>query len=366
MNHLPYHAPIVTLLVATTLLTLGMAAAVLRWHAQLGRRERGAARQGDALALEFATFLCGRSDDASLRARATAAPPEVFWTALEVFADNIEGEQWRQLTIVLKDVPAVGRARDRLGRGSAWSRALAARHLGLIEDPTLRRPLFKAMQAGPTIVTLSAGLALARLGDTASLEWLLLHPESLAGLSRQQLVGLIKRFGPEALESLRRVAGVESSMAPFHLAAIDALGVHRDELARPLLERLLASGETEARVAAARALGQIASPASFTPLLAGLTDHAWQVRAQAAHALGALGTVALPALPALVARTKDLSWWVRRHAAYSLGRLGLAGATALASIAESATDPYARGAAHEVLQALEWEHDSPGGVARAE
>jgi hypothetical protein len=60
-----------------------------------------------------------------------------------------------------------------------------------------------------------------------------------------------------------------------------------------------------------------------------------------------------------------MSWWVRRNAAYALGSLGVAGRAELIAIAGRSDDPFARGAAYEVLQALEWDRESPGGVTRA-
>jgi HEAT repeat protein len=119
-------------------------------------------------------------------------------------------------------------------------------------------------------------------------------------------------------------------------------------------------------VAAARALSHIAAADSLHALAGALHDRAWQVRAQAALALGALGVAGVPAVPALVTRLRDLSWWVRRNAAYSLGRMGLIGQQALASVAAHDHDAYARDAACEVLQMIEWELESPGGQARVE
>ena len=366
MLHPTLAAPLFALFAGSTLFTLGMAVAVLRGHAVVRARNERERHEGDELALEFARFLSRPDDPAHLRARAEAARPSVFWRALETFSDGIEGEEWRTLTAQLRGLSEIERVRHRLGRGSAWSRALVARRVGLLEDPAHRRALFTAMTGGPALVSLTAGLALARLHDTGALEWLIQHPEALAGMSRHQLVALIKRFGPAGLEPLRRAAALEPSEAPMRLAALDALGLWKDTAARARLETLLTAGALETRAAAARALGQIAAAASLPALDAALRDRAWQVRAQAAHALGALGEAALSSVPTLAARARDLSWWVRRHAAYALGRMGLTGQQALATIAAHDQDPYARDAAQEVLQMIDWERESPGGQARVE
>ncbi|HEY6866306.1 MAG TPA: HEAT repeat domain-containing protein [Candidatus Eisenbacteria bacterium] len=359
-------SPLLAMFLASALATLGMAVAVLRWHDVVRRRDQRAQREGDALAIEFARFISGRSDAATVRDRAAATRPDVLWTAIESFAEGIEGEEWRRLTRELRELREIAGARARVRVGTRWVRALAARRLGLLEDADLERTLVQAMVAGPPPVTLAAGLGLARLRDHRALDWLIQHPESLAGLSRHQLVALIKRFGPDAVEPLRRAAALEPTDAPVRVAAIDVLGLWRDEAARPRIEWLLANAGLESRIAAARALGAMASPASLPALVAGLRDLAWQVRAQAARALGSIGPQGSAAVPALVQRTRDLSWWVRRNATYALGRMGPAGRQALEEVAERDPDRYARDAAAEVLQMIDWEGESPGGQARVE
>jgi hypothetical protein len=341
---------------------LCLASAVLLWHCWSTRREAHVARESHLLALEFAHFLTGTSAAKALCVPAARATHEVFWAALETFANSVAGEEWIQLSRVLRGLAHVQRERDRLARGRAWPRALAARHLGMLDDPANREPLRRAMTRGPSTGTLTAALALAHMHDHAALVWLLDHPESLARLSRHQLVMLIKRFGREALPTLRFGLAAADFQRSSGLAAVDVLGLWQDAESRLTLEELLGTGGLEARIAAARALGNIAEPESLEALCSSLRDSDWQVRTQAARALGGLG--APGAIPALVPCLRDLSWWVRRNAAYALGALGEAGRAELGEIAIHSDDPFARGAANEVLQALAWDDESPGGVSR--
>ncbi len=345
-----------------SLLALSLAAAVLIWHRWSTLREARVARDSHALAVAFARFLSGQVDVVTLVLTAVEARPRVFWAAVETFADSVAGEEWARLSAVLRGLGHVAHERHRLAHGRAWPRALAARHLGMLDDPANREPLRRAMATGPSTVTLMAALVLARMRDHAALVWLLDHSETLERLSRHQLVALIKRFGPEALPTLRFGLAAADFQRPSGLAAVDVLGLWRDAEARLQLEDLLRDGDREARIAAARALGSIAEPDSIGVLCAALHDDAWQVRAQAARALGGLGASA--AITSLAPCLRDVSWWVRRNSAYALGALGEAGRTALSGIATGSDDPYARGAANEVLQALEWDRESPGGVSR--
>lgn len=343
-------------------LTVALAFGVLLWHRWSSRREARVARESHVLALEFARMLTGRSSATTLRGIAARARPDVFWAALETFADSVAGEEWTNLSKALGGLDHLVRERRRLASGRTWPRALAARHLGMLDAPANREPLRRAMATGPSTVTLTAALALARIHDHAALVWLLDHAETLAPLSRHQLVSLIKRFGQDSLPTLRFGLAAADFERPSGLAAVDVLGLWRDLESREALEALLAEAGTEARIAAARALGSLGAAESVLPLCAALKDVAWQVRAQAARALGGIGAIA--AVAALVPCVSDVSWWVRRNSAYALGRLGTAGGTQLSLIAEHDRDPYARGAASEVLQALAWDLESPGGVSR--
>lgn len=343
-------------------LTLILAAAVLAWHRWSTRREARVARESQLLAIAFARFLTGQVDAPALRSAAAAVPPDVFWAAMETFAESVGGEEWARLSSALHGLDHVLRERKRIVRGGSWPRALAARHLGMLDDPANLQPLRRAMATGPSTVTLTAALGLARMHDHAALVWLLDHSETLVRLTRHQLVALIKRFGRDSLPTLRFGLAAADFERPSGLAAVDVLGLWRDAESRLPLEALMVEGGLEVRIAAARALGSIGELVSADALCAALRDTAWQVRAQAARALG--GVAAPAALVALAPCLRDTSWWVRRNAAYALGALGVAGQAELAAIAARSDDPFARGAAHEVLQALEWERESPGGVSR--
>uniref|UniRef100_A0A832I0F3 HEAT repeat domain-containing protein n=1 Tax=Eiseniibacteriota bacterium TaxID=2212470 RepID=A0A832I0F3_UNCEI len=282
--------------------------------------------------------------------------------AVESFAATVGGEEWRAVSRVLVALDEPSAERRRLRHPIAWRRALAARRVGLLHDPDARPALRRAMERGPGIVTLAAALALARARDLEALRWLLDHPEATARRPRQQLVAVLRRFGPGAAPVVRDAVEAWSPTAAIHLAAVEALGAWGAREAGPWLERLLADGGVEARTAAARALGLLGDPAHEAALVAALDDYAWPVRAQAARALGALG--AARAVQRLAARVHDRAWWVRRHAAYALAACGPRGRAALRALRRQRADRFARDMAGEVLQRVAWDRESPGGVDR--
>ena len=344
--------------------TLGVASVALRAHYRGRLRDGAVAGDAYALALEFARRLSGASQGDDLRRAATAAPPAVFWAALESFTDNVGGEEWDRLSLELHQLPVVRREIGMLEHRSATRRALAARHLGLLDAPNTRPALRSAMERGPEIVTLTAALSLARLRDRSTLSWLLEHPQRTARYGRFQLVALIKRFGPDAHGELRRLVRAGLTEAPIHLASVEVLGLRKELRSRRILEGLMHSPSIEARIVATRAVGRIGSSRSLPALQGALGDPAWQVRAQAGRALGEIGVASVA--PRLGHCLGDASWWVRRNAGYALAELGDAGREALASLASDSPDRFAREMAQEVLQAVEWDTESPGGVTRVE
>src|SRR5262249_8434879 len=169
---------------------------------------------------------------------------------------------------------------------------------------------------------------------------------------------------PRATPLLRRALRRARGDSPIRLATIEALGLWKDRRSRRRLEALLGAGETETRIAAARALGGIASPRSAPALPAALSDARGPGRARAARALGGVGVPA--AIQRLIAAMEDPGWWVRRNAGYALAAMGTAGEQALLWVRHQSGDRFAQEMAAEVLEAIEWDRESPGGISRVE
>lgn len=134
----------------------------------------------------------------------------------------------------------------------------------------------------------------------------------------------------EVLTALKRLKDPASAEAVFPLLThrdplirrrtVDVLGRIGDAVAAERIEKLVKSDhDAEVRAAAAKALGEIADPASVDVLLEAVEDE-YTVRCRAIRALGRIGDEA--ALPALFAKLKDGVSEVRFHAAVALGEVG--------------------------------------------
>lgn len=343
---------------------LGLGVAMLVLHGWRKRRQRVRGEAMAALSLAFARYATGSTSAVELSAQVSGVPADAFWQTLENYADAVSGDEWNKVASVVSQVPRVQDEVRNLEDRAAWRRALAARHIGMLSMNAPLDRLRAAMDRGPMIVTFTAALALARLHDREALVWLLEHPAATHGQDRHRLTALLKRFGREFVADLRNTLIGCSGDRTIGLAAIETLGIFRDLDSRELLEVLLRESGLEARASAARALGALRSPASVPVLCRALEDPAWQVRAQAARSLGAVRSD--DAIEPLTRATSDSSWWVRRNTTYALARHGEAGLKALLSLSQMSPDRYAREMAVEVLQMLEWDRHSHGGLARVE
>ena len=165
------------------------------------------------------------------------------------------------------------------------------------------------------------------------------------------------RVNPDrVLEELERpwaAPVLEQALADPAFAAVrsllaEALGCAGDASATPALVALVETGSDEERTRACRALARTRSRSGAPVLCAALADPAWQVRAQAALALGAIGRGDRKTVKALEVGLGDAEWWVRANCASALVAVGPKGIAGLER-ALASDDRFARERAREAL-----------------
>lgn len=242
-----------------------------------------------------------------------------------------------------------------LGR-ALRSRSAAARGRSVLVLSRLRLPgatplIAPLLRDGDADVRLTAAGALGTIADHGAAR-ALIHALSEEALPAERLIERL-RF-PWAVDALLDALALERAASeptrvhgrPLSAHLMGALGLARDPRAEPALVSMLATGDVEKRVAAARALGTAGTRCALPPLLHALGDLEWPVRAQAARSLGTLA--AAEAIPALEAALSDRAWWVRSNSATALRSLGEPGLEALRRALESG-DRFARDRAREAL-----------------
>ncbi|WP_306212700.1 HEAT repeat domain-containing protein [Actinoplanes sp. RD1] len=175
-------------------------------------------------------------------------------------------------------------------------RVVAVRALGRIGDPAAAWRIIASLDRPDPIPSLLASHTLVQLGADAevTVSAALDHPQARVRAVCLDALGLLG-----ATSSVHRIARVlrEDNHLDVRVAAAAALGKLGTRTALdPLTLALHSSRPTRLRVAAARALGDLGAP-SAVPTLAGLlTDEAFAVAHEAAHALRRLGRPGLEAL----------------------------------------------------------------------
>ena len=335
-----------TLAVAVLGSAIGLAALIARASRRSARTDARHHTVQIVQALRGA--LAGQVSPGALRHAARDAGSEHFWNAMEAITATLRRRERLALAASLELNRHVVTERRALAiNDSPARRERAARRLGLLPTPRMRKVLRRALVEGPDPVRLLAGRALATLRDLAALDWICAHPETVASRTLPALSGLLRAFGPGA--RARLISALDRGIAEPHVecAVLDALGVSRCRSARERIEVRLRSEAVDVRVGAARALGRLGMGEAIPALMLALSDPAWPVRAQAAQSLGRLR--ATPAVDAIAERVADAAWWVRHHAAYALAAMGAEGRDALCELAARSPDPYARDMAREAL-----------------
>jgi hypothetical protein len=207
-----------------------------------------------------------------------------------------------------------------------WSRANAARAIGLIGESRGLDGLLRALEDDHEEVRAAAVEGLGRLGDPQAITPLLRTLSDSARFQRPRVVEALGRLGPSvapllleyvrqepddavlAAEVLGMIGGAETvagltawaAADDPHLraAAIGSLGsIGLDERTFYFALRALADPEPAVRAQAARALGR-SSREDAAPYLAPCLEDEWQVAARAARALRALGAAGIRCLEA--------------------------------------------------------------------
>jgi len=313
-----------------------------------GSRARLAAREREHVFEEqIEDFLAGTLRGRDLLRAASELTADHFWDVVFSQSTHIGARGFRDLEPVLERSRHVSAERRALRDTSPDRRELAARRLGCIGRRRHYRALRHAMVAGPESVTLAAATALAHARDAGAFRWLMAHPRAVEHRRPPARLALLRAFGPRFVPSI--AAALEAGIADPRMerAAIEALARARHGAALETIARRLRHEWRDVRVAAVRALGQLAARDRVDALAACLNDGEWQVRAQAAAVLGRLG--ATSHVGVLAKALRDPAWWVRRHAAYALASLGDAGRTALRAVAAHDDDAFAREMAAEAL-----------------
>ncbi len=326
--------------IGALLLTLLLGAQIIRLRMALRRRERRAARALARWRPVLNAAIVGEAPD-TLPLLPKAERPHFIklWVHLQA---SLRGDAGAALNDVARRLGVERDARAMLARGPRTERLLATRLLGHLGDRASWDTLRTLADSPDVTLSLSALWALVRIDPHAAAAYLTPLFVERDDWAMSHVAGILK-------EASAPVAGVLADLLPSlpperlprALRIAEAL---RIDVPPDVLSAALAGDDLERVTAALRI---VATPGLRAPVRGLLAHGDWQVRVLAAKALGRIGDASdVDRLTALLA---DREWWVRYRAAQALVELPWLGRAELDALHASLTDRFAADILGQVL-----------------
>jgi len=269
------------------------------------------------------------------------------------YSELVEGRVKEELGQLAEALGLVDYELKNLKTKSIPARALACRRLGEYRSRKALPALLKALALPSLDVKFQALEALAKIGDLEYFLKAFLEPYGVQLFSERSLIEIIDGFEGDKEAMYKKMISHEDD----YLASVFIKSAGNGRfvgVASELLENLY-SPSFMRKIAAVKALGQIAAPEFTHSLIGELKNPDWRIRAVTAKALGeAQNTAALPALKEAVG---DENWWVRYNAARAIIKMG--NYKDLVQEIFSGEDPFAKDMLRYVLKTAEQKAGHP-------
>ena len=258
---------------------------------------------------------------------------------------RVKGIEQKRLRKAIDELGYVDRYLEQLGGRRWWYRAQAAERIGVAGSTRATPRLVAALEDEVPEVRIRAATALGLVGGRVAIRPLVRALSEPDRWSTIRMADILTQMGTEAVDEL--VDEFPKLNLSAKVAALDILGRARSLHVSKWLRERLGDPEPDVRARAAHAVGAIGDIDAGPLLRRALRDKEWPVRAMAAKALGK--TRQLEAIPDLCEAMRDREWWVRSNAARALRACGPGGRDALVWMLDD-QDNFARHQAVLMLQ----------------
>lgn len=312
-------------------LTILLSLQILRLRLALRRNERVEARALAKWRPVLHAVVVGEAPQLPVLAANERLPFLKLWVHLQA---SLRGEAADALADVARNLGVDASARAMLERGRRGERLLAALTLGHLRDRQAWTPLLRAAGQPDNALALTAMWAMARVDGQAAADHILPRFIESGDWALSRVAGVLQEAAGASAEALQRLLPTlpETSL-PRALRIAEALRV---ALPAPVLDGALRSHHVDVLVAALR---NVATPDALDAVRS-LAGHAnWQVRVQAARALGRIGE--RTDVETLAELLGDREWWVRYRAAQALADLAALYGEALEAVRARLSDRFA-------------------------
>ncbi len=275
----------------------------------------------------------------------------LFSEFMEKYLETLKGEDFENLTHLLKEMGLFDYNLKRLGSRKRWHRVYAAFFLGLMRDKEAVPALSKGVEDKDSLISFVSATALAKVGEKRHLKETLLVLTRRKDLRLGRAAGVLLEFGSGACAELGLLLGRESVTRQWKYLIIDLLGYWQHlEAGLMLMELLQASDDRQMKIRCIKALGQMSYIDSASTLASYLDDEDYLARLEAVKALGRIGIWDYSAKMADC--LSDENWHVRYHAAQALAAIGKEGVAVLEETARQQTSSDAQRIANHVLSEI--------------
>lgn len=276
----------------------------------------------------------------------------LFAEFMEKYLETLKGEDFQNLTYLLKKMGLFDYNLKRLNSKKKWRRVYAAFFLGLMRDKEAVPGLQKGLKDKDYLMSFACATALAKIGEKQHLK------ETLSLLTKREDLGpdkaaeILLEFGNGICGELSLFLDKEDIHRKWKYLIIDLLGYWQYLESGPSLLKLLnTSRDSEMKIRSIKSLGEMSYLESAPVLAAHLDDENWLIRSEAARALGKIG--ASEYSDEIVKSLGDKNWWVRYNAAQALASFGEEGITLLEKMARQEKNSDARRISTHILSEIE-------------
>lgn len=233
-----------------------------------------------------------------------------------------------------------------------WIVADTTRRIGNLRIVELVPIIYSNLSSSNYDVWTSSARALSKMGkNTLLIKFLLENDRKLEKWSVIRIGDMLDNEGDGDLDLM--LDSLEDASSLLKGIFIEAIGERKAVKALPVIEQYLDSDDSEIRITAFKAIGDIGLTTQQEKVISLLYSDNWVEIVMAIRIVKESSLrVAIPILEQLMTNS---NWWIRLRASEALFSFGTIGIERLEQIRAKHNDPYARDMANKVLQDKDFE-----------
>jgi hypothetical protein len=262
-----------------------------------------------------------------------------FLTLWNYLQDSVIDDASRRLNDVAHRLGMVEISRRMLRRRGLRHRLMAIATLGHLRDRSVWNTLCACAASPQVVLSLAAARALVQVDREAAVRHLMPSIVTRSDWPAARVASLLRTAGPGVVSRPLVQAALEAGPkeAPRLIGLLDAA---YQEAATPAIQQLLERTDEKETIAAS--LRALRDPQGLDSVRRFSTDPRWEIRVQAAAAIGRLGNAG--DAHRLSMMLSDREWWVRFRAAKALCSILKDSPAELDELQRQHDDPFARDA----------------------